>query len=43
MRMGVSNCAVEIQSESADGHIISRANKLPADGRHGLPDTRGVL
>ena len=29
--MGVSNCAVEIQSESADGHIISCDNELPSD------------
>ena len=43
MSTGVSNCAAKLHSESADGHIVSCANELPADGRHGLPDKRGVL
>ena len=42
MCMGVLNCAAMLHSESADGHIVSCANELPADGRHGFSDTRGV-
>ena len=42
MRLGMSKCDVKLHSESAEGHIVSCANELPAYGRQGLFDTRGV-